>query len=129
MKSFTNVFINTICHIIIDGHAEEKYYLATHFIMLMQTIGCIADPSSNIYLIVKWTDPSTFLDPSFSIVVCFSIIMSFLFLIVVKLIMTESGDILVKPNTLKIYMGNILLHLQMLCKTTVLSPLIRSSLL
>jgi hypothetical protein len=36
---------------------------------------------------------------------------------------------LVKPNTLKIYMGNILLHMQMLCKTTVLAPLIRATIL
>jgi len=34
---------------------------------------------------------------------------------------------LAKPDIIKIYLGNLLLHLQMLCKTAVLSPLIRSS--
>jgi len=129
MGSFANVFINTICHIIIDGHAQEKYYLVTHFIMLLQTIACITDPSSTLYLIVQWADPSTFLAPSFSIILCFVIIISFFLLIVVKLMITEGEDMLVRPNTLKIYLGNLLLHLQMLCKTTVLSPLIRSSIL
>ena len=78
---------------------------------------------------MKWADPSTFLDPSFSIILCFVIIVSFFLLIVVKLIITEGDDMLVTPDIVQIYLGNLLLHLQMLCKTTVLSPLVRSSLL
>jgi len=129
MRSFTNVLINTICHIIIDGKAKESFYILTHFIMLMQTIACIIDQDSTLYLIVKWFDPSTFLAPAFSIVVGFCIILIFLILIMVKIMITEGDDMLVKPNTFKIYMGNLLLHIQMFCKTTLLSPLIRSSLL
>jgi hypothetical protein len=34
---------------------------------------------------------------------------------------------LLRPNTLKIYLGNIILHLQMLSKTCVLAPLIRAT--
>jgi hypothetical protein len=129
MNKFTNKLINTICHIVIDGQAQEKYYLATHFIMLLQTLACIADPKSTLYLVVKWADPSTYLPPSFSIILTSAVIFSFLLTLTVKLIITEPDEMLVKPNTLKIYMGNLLLHLQMLCKTAVLSPLIRSALL
>ena len=129
MSPFSKVLMNTICHIIIDGHAQEQYYVITHFIMLLQTIACIVDTSSTLYLVVKWVDPSTFLDPKFTVILCFAINMSFLLIIIVKLIITKGGDMLVRPNILKIYLGNLLLHLQMLCKTAVLSPLIRSSLL
>jgi len=127
MELFGKVLMNTICHIIIDGHAQEKYYIITHFVMLLQTIACITDPSSTLYLVVKWVDPSTYLDPYFTVILCFVINMSFLLLIIVKLIITKGGDMLVRPNIFKIYLGNLLLHLQMLCKTVVLSPLIRSS--
>jgi hypothetical protein len=125
----TNKLINTICHIVIDGQAQEKYYLATHLIMLLQTLACIADPRSTLFLVLKWSDPSTYLPPSFSIVLTSAITLSFLLTLAAKLIITEPDEILLKPNTLKIYLGNLLLHLQMLCKTAVLSPLIRSALL
>jgi hypothetical protein len=46
---FTNTLINTVCHIIIDGQAQEKFYLITHAIMLLQTIACIADPNSLLF--------------------------------------------------------------------------------
>lgn len=82
-----------------------------------------------LFLITRWADPSTYLDPAFSIVLCLVIVIAFTLLIVAKLIITESDEMLVKPNTLKIYMGNILLHLQMLTKTTVLAPLIRATIL
>lgn len=126
---FTNTLINTVCHIIIDGQAQEKFYIITHLIMLLQTIACIADPQSILFQLVRWADPSTYLDPAFSIVLCMVIVTLFSLLIVVKLLITESDEMLVKPNTLKIYMGNILLHMQMLCKTSVLAPLIRGTIL
>lgn len=129
MRRLTNKLINTICHIVIDGQAQEKYYLATHLVMLLQTLACIADPRSTLYLVLKWADPSTYLPPSFSIVLTSAVTLSFLLALAAKLIITEPDEMLLKPNTLKIYMGNLLLHLQMLCKTAVLSPLIRSALL
>jgi hypothetical protein len=124
-----NTLINTVCHIIIDGRAHEKFYLITHVIMLLQTIACIADPESMLFMLVRWADPSTYLDPAFSIVICLVIVITFALLIVAKLLITEPDEMLLKPNTLKIYMGNILLHLQMLCKTSVLAPLIRATIL
>lgn len=124
-----NTLINTVCHIIIDGRAHEKFYLITHVIMSLQTIACIADPESMLFMLVRWADPSTYLDPAFSIVICLVIVITFALLIVAKLLITEPDEMLLKPNTLKIYMGNILLHLQMLCKTSVLSPLIRATIL
>lgn len=127
MSRLANTLINTVCHIIIDGQAQEKFYLITHLIMLLQTIACVADPDSVLFRMVQWADPSTYLDPAFSIVLCLVIIIIFSFFIVVKLIITEPDEMLVKPNTLKIYMGNILLHMQMLCKTSVLAPLIRAT--
>lgn len=125
----TNTLINTVCHIIIDGQAQEKFYLITHLIMLLQTIACIADPNSVLFWLVHWADPSTYLAPAFSIIFCLIIVASFTLLIVAKILITEGDEMLVKPNTLKIYMGNILLHMQMLCKTTVLAPLIRGTIM
>lgn len=127
--NLANKLINTVCHIIIDGRAHEKFYLIAHVIMLLQTISCIADPESFLFMLVRWADPSTYLDPTFSIVLCLVIVITFSLLIVAKLLITEPDDMLVKPNTLKIYMGNILLHLQMLCETSVLAPLIRATIL
>ena len=127
MGRLANTLINTVCHIIIDGQAQEKFYLITHLVMLLQTIACIADPESLLFKIVQWADPSTYLDPAFSIVLCLVVIVLFSLFIVVKLAITEADEMLVKPNTLKIYLGNILLHLQMLCKTSVLAPLIRAT--
>jgi hypothetical protein len=124
-----SIFINTVCHIIIDGQAQEKFYLIAHLIMLLQTIACIAHPQSLLFTLTRWADPSTYLDPAFSIVLCLVIVITFSLLIIAKLIITESDDMLVKPNTLQIYMGNILLHLQMLSKTAVLAPLIRATIL
>ena len=129
MTRLANTLFNTVCHIIIDGHAQEKFYLITHLIMLLQTIACIADPESVLFKMVQWADPSTYLDPAFSIVLCLLIIVVFALLIVAKLLITEPDEMLVKPNTLKIYMGNILLHLQILSKTSVLAPLIRATII
>ena len=127
--NFANTFINTVCHIIIDGRAQEKFYIVSHVIMMLQTISCIAHPNSSLYLIVKWSDPSTFLPPSLSIFVCLAIVILFSILVIIKLAITENTEMVQQPNTLKIYMGNILLHLQMLNKTCVLAPLMRATIM
>jgi hypothetical protein len=89
MSKFLNTLINTICHVTIDGQVTEKFYLIAHLVMLLQTVACIADPNSLLFAIVKWADPSTFLDPAFSIVVSLVIIIALALLIVVKLVITE----------------------------------------
>jgi hypothetical protein len=89
MASVLNHFINTVCHITIDGQTSEKYYLITHYLMLLQTISTITDTRSTLYFIVKWADPSTFLDAQFTVIVCFVITMSFLLLFMLELKITE----------------------------------------
>lgn len=92
MMKFANTFINTVCHIIIDGRAHEKFYIVSHVIMMLQTISCIAHPNSSLYLIVKWSDPSTFLPPSLSIYVCLAIVILFSMLVIIKLAITENTE-------------------------------------
>lgn len=128
MGSFLDRALNTVCHVIVDGKANESFYLAIHLLMVLQTIACIAHPQSLLFAAVQWADPSNYLPPAFPILLCALIVFALTLLLALKLLITESSRHLLSPNIFKIYLGNLMLYLQMICKTSVLAPLVRATL-
>jgi hypothetical protein len=126
MKSLKNKLWNALCHIVIDGQLQPKFLMVSYLLMALQTMACLVSTDSTFYLVVKWADPSTFMTPAFSVMIGFVLVCLFLLIVGVKTAMAEDSEMLVRPTTMTMYLGNIFVHIQILCKTVLMVPLLRS---
>lgn len=118
-----------ICHVTSDGHVHKIPYLITHVWLTIQTLVSILDPNSILYSILMWSDLSTFAPPAVVVIICFVYIIAFLVSLICNFARTDSGDMLKKPSTIRIFLAKLQAYLHLIGKSILMTVLLRSSLL
>ena len=88
MKKLMKKLTNTIAYLQIEATTHPAFFLILYALAAFQSLATISKQSSLFYLLVSWSEPSTYLDSSIVVQVGFTLLFSFLFLFFLRFINT-----------------------------------------
>jgi hypothetical protein len=115
-------------HISLQEQVQPAFYLIMHFIAFMQTVANLVPSTSHLKTLVFWTDPSTYQPSSFVAPLTASMVFLALLLVIVRCWTLDDSDKISKPSIFLKILDTVTLYTLTICKTIILSPLLRSSL-
>ncbi len=129
MKKYLNKLTNTIAYLQIETTTHPAFFLILYALTVLQSLTTISKQSSLFYLLVSWSEPSTYLDSSIVVLVGFVFVLIFASLLLLRFFNASSKQILNNRKTMLSYFDKIIVYSEMLLGNIILIPFLRACLL
>lgn len=123
MNRWKNKLINTLIHLPLDAQINPHISHILMLLSLLQLTASVTHPDLQMHLITKWFNPA-FYSPLTAIVLTALVTFAYLSLLIIKIILTESDEVMVRPTMCMSYLGHVLAYLRAVCETILPCPLL-----